>query len=147
MKIEKTKCYENYPLSIVLISNLLNILIYVIGFYIILQLGLIYPILYLIYVGFLEFRVMSKGCVNCYYYGKYCAFGKGKLASLFFKKGNKKFIEREISWKDLIPDFLVSLIPIIAGIISLIIDFSWLILGLIILLIILTSFGNAFENN
>lgn len=144
MKKEKISCYENFPGWIVFISNLLNILIYAIGFYIILQIGLVYAVLYLLYVGLLEVRVMDKSCRNCYYYGKNCAFGKGKLCSLFFKKGNKKFIEREIGWKDLIPDFLVSLIPIIAGIILLIIDFRWLILLLIIILAILMSLGNAF---
>jgi hypothetical protein len=144
MKQQNTKCFENYPLSIVLVSNLLNILIYAIGFYIILGFGLVYSVIYLLYCMFLEFRVLRKSCVNCYYYGKYCSFGRGKLAGLLFKKGSKKFDEDKISWKNLIPDFLVSLIPIIAGIVLLIIDFSWLILVLIILLIILMSFGNGF---
>lgn len=144
MKEEKMRCYENFPFWIVLISDLLNILIYAIGFYIIYQFGLIYAIIYLIYIGFVEVSVLRKSCVNCYYYGKYCAFGRGKLACLLFKKGDKKFTDRQISWKHLIPDMLVSIIPIIAGIILLIIDFKLLILLLIIILAILMSLGNAF---
>jgi hypothetical protein len=93
----------------------------------------------------LEIRVMKRSCVNCYYYGKYCAFGKGKISSLFFKKGTPKaFLKRKISWKDILPDFLVSIIPLIAGIVLLILNFNWLLLILIVLLAILTSAGNSF---
>jgi hypothetical protein len=138
-------CYENYPLPLVFLSVLLNILIYAIGFYIILQLGLIYAVFYLFYLGLLEIRVMNKSCRNCYYYGKTCAFGKGKLCSLFFKKKNPKdFFKKKITWTDILPDFLVSLVPVIVGIVILIINFSWLILFLIALLIVLTSSGNGF---
>jgi hypothetical protein len=144
MKLQKVKCYENYPLSTVFVSNLLNILIYAIGFYIIYQLGWIWSLVFLVYIFFLEFRVLSKSCVNCYYYGRYCAFGKGKLCSLFFSKETKKFNQRRITWIHVLPDFLISLIPIIVGIIVLIINFSWLILVLIILLFILMTIGNSF---
>ncbi|MDD5192345.1 MAG: hypothetical protein PHH54_03835 [Candidatus Nanoarchaeia archaeon] len=144
MKKEKLNCYENYPKWMVFVSNLLNILIYAIGFYIILGFGLAYSVIYLLYVGFLEVKVLKKSCVNCYYYGKRCCFGKGKLAPLFFKKRDNKFSKHEMSWKYLIPDMLVSVIPIIAGIALLIIDFSWLILILILILAVLTSFGNGF---
>ena len=142
---DKIKNYENYPLGIVLMSNLLSILIYIIGAFILYQIGIIWLILYIMYILILEFRLIRGHCTNCYYYGKNCAFGKGKISSIFFKKGDlNKFCKMQITWKDLIPDFLVSLIPIIVGIIVLIIDFSWLILVLIILLVILTSFGNGF---
>jgi hypothetical protein len=88
---------------------------------------------------------MKRSCVNCYYYGKYCAVGKGRIASLFFRKGSpKKFMRDKISWKDVLPDFLVSIIPLTAGIILLIVNFSLLLLVLIILLVILTFPGNAF---
>lgn len=141
----QSKYYENYPCWIILISNFVSIIIYIIGAYIIYQLGVIWLVLYLIYIFGLEIRLMKKSCVNCYYYGKYCAFGKGKLSSLFFKKGNaNKFIKCKITWKDVIPDFLVSIIPLIVGIILLVLNFNWLILSLIITLVILNSAGNSF---
>ncbi|MCX6740677.1 MAG: hypothetical protein NTZ49_05645 [Candidatus Parcubacteria bacterium] len=88
---------------------------------------------------------MKHHCVNCYYYGKYCAFGKGKLSSLLFKKGGSdKFLKKEITWKSMLPDFLISLVPLIAGVILLILNFSWLLLILIVILVILTSVGNGF---
>ncbi|MCX6750488.1 MAG: hypothetical protein NTZ83_03450 [Candidatus Pacearchaeota archaeon] len=139
------KCFDNYPCWIVIVSNLVSILIYAIGAYIIYQLGFLWFVLYVLYIVALEISVMKKSCVNCYYYDKFCAFGKGKLSAVFFKKGNpKKFLKREMAWKDIIPDFLVSIIPIIAGIVLLIIDFSWLMLCLIVILIILAFPGSGF---
>lgn len=113
--------FENYPCWIIVISNLVSVLIYIIGAYIVFQLGIVWLLLYLCYILVLEFRLMKKSCVNCYYYGKFCAFGKGKISSLFFKKGDsKEFCKRKMAWKDLLPDFLVSLIPLVVGIILLV---------------------------
>jgi Co/Zn/Cd efflux system component len=139
------KPYENYPCWIMLISNFVSIVIYLIGAFIISQIGLIWLCLYLLYIVWLEIRIMKKSCVNCFYYGKYCAFGRGKISSWFFKKGSSnKFLKRKITWKDILPDFLVSIIPFIAGIVLLILNFNWLLLILIVLLAILTSAGNGF---
>ncbi len=143
--MEQPKTFENYPCRIIIISNLVSVAIYIIGAFIVFQLGLIWLLLYLLYIFGLEIRLMKKSCVNCYYYGKYCAFGKGKISSWFFKKGNyHKFTKDKITWKDILPDFLVSIIPIVVGIVLLILNFNWLLLILIVLLVILTSAGNGF---
>lgn len=141
----KPKTYKNYPCWIIIISNLVSIAIYFIGAYIIYQVGIIWLLIYLVYILSLEIRLMRKSCVNCYYYGKYCAFGKGKICSLFFKRGNSnKFIQKNITWKEILPDFMISIIPIIVGIVLLILNFNWLILLLIIFLVIFSSVGNGF---
>jgi len=143
--MEQPKTYEKFPCWIMLISNFVSIAIYLIGAFIISKIGLIWLGLYLLYILGLEIRLMGRSCVNCYYYGKHCAFGKGKLSSLFFKKGNpNNFIKDKITWKDILPDFLVSIIPLIVGIILLMLNFDWLLLILIVLLAILTSAGNGF---
>lgn len=143
--MKQVKTFENYPCWIVIVSNLLSIMIYLTGAYVIYQLGIVWLLFYLFYIFWLETRVMKKSCANCYYYGKLCAFGKGKLSSLFFKKGNTKdFIKRNITWKDIIPSFLVSIIPVIVGIVLLVLNFNWNILASIAILVILTSFGNGF---
>ena len=127
------------------VSNLNSILTYFIGAYIILQLGLIWLALYVLFILFLEYKLISKHCIDCYYYGKTCAFGKGKLSALLCKKGEaKKFVKIKVTWKDLLLDFMVSLIPIIVGIILLVIKFDWIILLLIIILLALGFAGNAF---
>jgi len=142
---EKTKTYENFPLRIVILANLFSLLIYIIGAYLLYKLWIGFLVLYIIYCFWVEQKVLRKSCVNCYYYGKTCGFGKGRLCSLLYEKGNnKEFCKKEISWIDILPDFLVSVFPFIAGIILLILHFSWLILALIIILVILSSAGNAF---
>jgi hypothetical protein len=55
-----------------------------------------------------------------------------------------KFIKDYRAWKDILPDFLVSIIPIVVGMVLLILKFNWLILSLIVLLVILISAGNGF---
>lgn len=141
----KIGCYENYPLWMVLLSNALSISIYIIGVYILYWLGIIFSVLYLLFCLIMEIRLMKEGCANCYYYGKTCAFGKGRLASYFFKKGNPElFTQKDISWYAVLPDFLVFLIPLAGGILSLINKFSWIILLLIIIILILGLGGNAF---
>jgi hypothetical protein len=93
---------------------------------------------------FLEYRLLKNSCINCYYYGKVCFSGKGKLSSILFKKGsNKKFNNKKVKIIDILPDFLVSLVPIIAGIILLILHFEWLLLSLVIILFLLTFLGNG----
>ncbi|OPY26072.1 MAG: hypothetical protein A4E27_00776 [Methanobacterium sp. PtaU1.Bin242] len=137
-------CYVNYPWWIVLLSNLVSLSIYIIGAYIFLNLGLIFTILYLLYCFILEIRLLKEGCVNCYYYGKVCGFGKGKLSALFFKRGDpSRFSQHEISWKDMIPDMMVFIFPIIGGTVLLIYDFSWITLFLMVVLVILSLAGNA----
>jgi len=139
------KCYENYPTKFITISNILQFAIYIIGAYIVFLLGPIWLILYLTYIVILEIRLLKISCIHCYYYNKYCAFGKGKLCSIFFKKGSpKKFIEKQISWVDIIPDFMVSLIPLVIGIILLTNSFNWFLLLLAVLLLILAFPINGF---
>jgi len=140
----KTKTYENFPIWMILLSILFSLSIYAIGSYILFKLWAGFFVLYLAYCFWVEARVLKKSCVNCYYYGKVCCFGKGKLCSLFLKKGNpKRFVEKKISWLGILPDFLVFVFPFIVGIALLILNFSWTILLLLIILVVLSSGGNA----
>ena len=132
------KIYEEFPLPLVLLCTLSNILIYIIGAYIIADIGKIYAFLYLLYCLFLETRILLMSCRDCYYYGKLCAFGKGKICSLLFKRGSlERFKMKKITWVDIVPDFLVSIIPLVIGIFLLILDFTWLRLSVILLLVII----------
>lgn len=141
----KTKVYEDFPIWIVWLASVVSVLIYVFGAYILLQFGVWIMVLYLVYCFWVEIRISKKSCVDCYYYGKLCAFGRGKICSLIFKKGNpKNFCKKKISPVDILPDFLVFIFPLIGGIILLIKNFSWTILLLLIILFILSFCGNAF---
>jgi hypothetical protein len=136
--MKPVQCYENYPFWIVAISNIFQIAIYAAGAFIMYQFGLVWLLAYLLYVAWMEVRVLRKSCVNCYYYGKTCAFGKGRLCGMLFKKGNPKaFFRTNITWKDVVPSFLVTLIPIAAGIVLLVGGFRWTVAIAVVLLFLL----------
>ncbi len=143
--MESNKTYEKFPIWIVLVSNLLSISLYGLGFLVIFNLGWLFALIYLVYILILEFRIIKTHCVDCYYYGKTCGFGKGLISSWLFKKGDSsKFCAMEITWKQMIPDMLVTVIPVVVGITLLIIDYNFVLLIELILLLLLTTMGNAF---
>jgi hypothetical protein len=137
-------CYEQYPLRVVLISNSLSFATYLIGGFLILQLNFIFLLIYLLFIVTLEVRVLRRSCTGCYYFGKRCAFGKGKISALLFdKKDTKGLGQAKITWKSVVPDFLASLIPMVVGIGLLLVSFDPLILALVLALALLSSIGNG----
>ena len=143
--MKKSRTYEKYPYWIILISSFVSIATYLLGALIIRRFGFSLLVIYLLYILLLEARLLKEGCVDCYYYGKQCAFGRGKLSCFFFKKGNpKKFVSRQITWKQIIPDFMVSVVPIILGVSLLITDFEIFLLLQVVLLVLFAFVGSAF---
>jgi hypothetical protein len=130
--------FGNYPLRMVVPSILVQLAVYVLGGVIILRFGAVFLAVYVVYILVLEYRVLRQSCVDCSYYGRTCCFGRGRLCALIFDKGNpEKFPGRKIGWADILPDFLVSIIPLLAGILLLVISFDALLLAVVILLAIL----------
>jgi hypothetical protein len=139
------KSYENYPRSTVAVSNAQALLTYVLGAYIALFFGTLWAAAYLAFCAYLEYKLLSGGCTNCYYYGKTCAFGRGRLSAMLFKKGNaKKFNQRKFTWADLLPSLLVSIAPVLAGAYLLITSFRWDVLAATAALVLLFSAGNSY---
>jgi len=64
-------------------------------------------------------------CTNCYYYGKWCGTGWGKLAALFFKEGEMERFGKSTGVK-LAPAVygLLSLIPLVLIVVSIVQEFS-----------------------
>jgi len=89
MYMEQQKCYENYPVWIVVISDLVSLSIYFIGGFFIYQIGFLWLMLYILSIFISEYKLVSKHCVNCNYFGKTCAFGKGRLSSLFLREESR----------------------------------------------------------
>ncbi|RZN37037.1 MAG: hypothetical protein EFT35_07065 [Methanophagales archaeon ANME-1-THS] len=142
--MEAPKTYDNFPAWIAILSNLVSLSIYTLGAYILAGFGILFAILYLLYCLWLEVQILRKSCVDCYYYGKVCGLGKGKLCPLLFKQGDpKKFVEKEVTWAQILPDFMVFIIPLVGGIILLVRDFTWLLVALLIILGILAFGGTA----
>ena len=139
----KPEAYESYPPSTVVFFQFLLIINYAVGVYILSQLWIWFGLLFIIYVLFLELMVYREGCSCCYYYGKMCFSGRGKLAPKLVKRGDpKKFCEKEVTFKHLVPQILALVFPIAGGIIILYFTFSWLILGLMLVPFIIWFCGN-----
>jgi hypothetical protein len=141
--VGSVKPYENFPFSMVLFAVLVNVSIYALGVVILSGFGNTMAALYLLYCLGAEIRVKKKSCVDCYYYGKWCALGRGKAAPFLFKQGDpKRFSSKCISWKELLPDMLVLLIPLVGGLALLIQGFSWSTAMMLVALLTLSFGGN-----
>ena len=143
--METIKGLEIYPVKTVILSNIVSIGIYVLGFLIIFKLGIAYSLLWLFYVSFFEFRLLKKHCTRCFYWGKVCGFGKDRVSSQFFKKGDiSNFCSKTMTWKNLIPDILLTLIPLVVGIVLLILKFEPILFFALLVLILFTTMGNGY---
>jgi hypothetical protein len=142
--METARVFENYPVRILVLSNFVSLIIYSSGFYIMLQTGLIIAGAYLLFILLLEYRLISRHCTGCYYWGKTCGFGRGRISSLFFKKGDSKVFCNNFTWKDMIPDLLITLIPLVTGIVLMIVKFDFLVLTAVFILLIMATSGNGY---
>ncbi len=141
--MEPMKPYEQFPAAMILVSILVTISLYAVGAAILSGFGIAAIALYLLYCLGVEFHIMQKSCVDCWYYGKWCAFGKGKAAPLFFAKGDPtRFSAGQITWKQLLPDMLAALVPLVGGEVLLVLAFSWSTALLIVALVVLSFGGN-----
>jgi hypothetical protein len=141
----RSEVYEPYPAWIVAICNLVSWTAYAIGAILLANLWIWLLVPYLLYVLWLEARLLKTGCMNYAYYGKVFAFGKGKLCAMAFKRGDpQRLAEHEISWAEVLPDFLVSILPLIGGVALLVRDgWDWLIAGLSVMLLALAFIGTG----
>jgi len=139
------RTYEDYPRHTVGFCNAFSVATYVIGAFVVSEIGSIWLLPYLLLIVGLEIRLLRTSCTSCYYFGKWCAFGRGKISALLFKRRDVRlFTDRKIDWKGLLPDLMVPLIPVVAGIVLLVLDFHWLILTAVISLSLLATAGSGF---
>ncbi len=136
--------FENFPWWMVLSCNAVGLSIYAIGLFLMARLGPLWGALYAFYCIWMEWRLLSGSCRSCYYFGKRCGFGRGRLCSWFLTKGVERSLSaKRISWLDIVPDFMVPLVPLIVGVFILLRDFSWIVLLLMLLLTALGSVGTG----
>jgi len=141
--MEALKPCEDFSASKIVPAVLLSFSIYALGATVLSGFGILPALFYLLYCVGTEINVMKTGCVDCFYYGKWCAFGKGKVAPLLFKRGDPaRFPAKSISWKELLPDMFVVLIPLAGGITLLIRGFSWGVTLMLAFLLALAFQGN-----
>jgi hypothetical protein len=137
--------FDRYPVKIVVLANACTLAVWLAGTYIILEaFGFLIAAAYVFALALLEVNLLRKSCVDCSYYGKTCFSGRGRLCAKLFSKGDPgRFASRSISWKDIMPDMAVAFVPIACGVGLLIVDFSWLVLFAVIVLLMLSTMGNA----
>ena len=129
----KEKGYGKFPLWIIFLSDLILFSVGFVGTYLSYLVNPIVGLLYLFWWIYLEYSTFTEGCVNCHYYGKRCAFGRGIIAKHLFAKGNpKKFCERKVTQKDMIPYYISVAIPLFSGIYLLWLNFDWSILVMMV---------------
>jgi hypothetical protein len=143
--MEEIGTFENYPARMVAVSVLVTVSIYALGALILTGLGPVVTAIYLLYCAYFEVRVMRHSCVNCCYYGKVCALGRGKISAYLFPQGDPGiFACMNFTWTALIPDMLIMLLPLFGGVILLVRSFSWMVAAGMVLLVALSLGGNSF---
>jgi len=130
--------YESYPYRILCLSMILTFSSYALGTLIIYLINSLLGVGYVI-LCFVSLLVCIKyRCSFCYYYGKKCYSGLGALSKLLFRQGNSNDFK---SPKNLMPtaifSFAVLFLPLIGAIVLMIFKFSWLILILSIIYLLI----------
>jgi hypothetical protein len=87
-------------------------------------------------------------CTNCYYYGKRCASGWGKLSALMFKQGDIERFNDSVGVK-LAPAIygLLTLVPLVLGTIAAVRDFSVVKVIVLAALLLLGFYSGAISRN
>jgi hypothetical protein len=136
---------ENYPIKIVCVSATLTIISYLLGTFVFYVLNPILGLIFFLLAVSTLIISLKLRCTNCYYLGKYCNFGLGKLAAILFKKGDSnEFSDPKKVITTAILSFGTMLLPIIAGIGLILFDFSLINLGLLIIYILFGIVPNFF---
>lgn len=142
--IEEYKLYEEgleeYPAGEVIVGNVLMLLWIGAGT---LAVYLLWPIIAWIFLGFslLTIYVVLRKlvCTNCYYYGKRCSSGWGKLTAVMFSQGSIERFPEGMGLK--IAPFIygsLTVVPVAVLVFLMLKDFSWIQL---LLLLFILGFG------
>jgi len=138
---KETRLYEQgleeYPTAQAIFANVVMMLWLALGA---VACWFFYPLIGLIYLVFalvMVYVVLRKlVCPNCYYHGKCCHIGWGKLSAFLFKKGNIEDFDTSFSLKIAPLTYgLLTLIPLILIAISIFQEF--LISKVVIMVILL----------
>ncbi|MFX1516675.1 MAG: hypothetical protein ACFFC6_10220 [Promethearchaeota archaeon] len=141
----QTEKLEEYPIKIVCISATLTVISYLLGTIVIYVLHPILGLIFLLLAVTTIIVSMKLRCTHCFYIGKYCNFGLGKLTAILFKKGEPDEFRNP---KKVVPTAILSfgtmLLPVIAGIGLIFFDFSLINIGLLLIYILLGILPNFF---
>lgn len=141
--MEKQELYkeglEEYSLCCVIGQNVFLLIYFAIGFIGMWSLQIYnFPAVSILYglflIVMLLFLLRKHLCTHCYYYGKFCNVGWGKLSAFMFKKNSGNYglgvKLASITWT------VATSVPIIGIVVSLVLSFS--IFGLILLILFIS---------
>jgi hypothetical protein len=139
------KGLESYPLSRVIFGNSMMLVWIRLGT---IACWFIYPLVAWIYLAaaiIMIFAVLRKlVCTNCYYYGKQCALGWGKISALFFNQGSIEEFSTCAGIKAApITYGLLTLIPLVLCIIALVQAVTALKVFVLVLLLAVSVYSGA----
>ncbi len=117
---------EEYTKSGIIFGNFIMILWIILGTIACYFFQPLIALIYFVFAVVMIFIVLRKlVCINCYYYGKMCSLGWGKLSALFFKKGDIEKFSTSTGIKLAPLTYgLLTLIPVVLIIISIIREFT-----------------------
>ena len=124
----ETELYENFPISQVIRTNVLNFSGFILGAILISFLNIWLGIIYFVFCIGTMIWILKARCSHCYYYGKICIAGFGKISSILFKPGSPEKFHQSANYT--LP---ITFIPFLIGLFILFTDFSIGFLGLLIL--------------
>ena len=136
---------EEYPKPGIFLGNLVMIFWIALGM---IGCWFLYPLAVWIYFAFavimIGFVLRKLLCTNCYYYGKWCCLGWGKLAALFFEEGNIENFNQSVGQKLAPATYgLLSLIPLILIAVSLFQEFTIFKIAVLILLLSISFYSGT----
>ena len=141
------KGIEKYPLASAIGQNLFFVIYFAVAFvgmsFIQISNIPIVSIIYILFIGIMLIFVLRKHlCTHCFYYGKVCATGWGKLAACLFKKnsGNYELGGKlaGVTW------MLAMFLPLIGMVIALILNWFSVTITLLLTVFIILSVVNFF---
>ncbi|HET58521.1 MAG TPA: hypothetical protein ENN35_08795 [Deltaproteobacteria bacterium] len=140
-----TQGLESFPLSRVIFSNVLMLIWIGLGT---VACWFAFPVvawLYLAAAIIMIFVVLRKlVCTNCYYYGKQCALGWGKISALFFSPGSIDQFSTCAGIKAApITYGLLTLIPLVLCIVALVQEVTALKVAVLVLLLAVAVYSGA----
>jgi hypothetical protein len=136
---------ETFPLSRVIFGNSMMLVWIGLGT---IACWFVYPVVAWIYLAaaiIMIFFVLRKlVCTNCYYYGKQCALGWGKISALFFNPGSIEQFSTCVGIKAApITYGLLTLIPLVFCIVALVQEVTVIKAAVLVLLLAVSVYSGA----
>jgi hypothetical protein len=136
---------EQYPMSRVVLGNVLMILWIVVGTIAVWFLSPLAATLYLIVAVITVYFILRKlVCTNCYYYDKWCSLGWGKLAAALFKQGRIEEFNESIGLR-LAPIVygLLTIFPLVVVLVAIIAEIDFYKIAVLVILLFFSVYSGS----